>query len=308
MTSPPRWTPEQLTADAEAARVIFRRQRLDEPLDLYRRAFDAFAPVFRELIDRLPGLAAADPGTVAAMARKGDHRTAFRYLTAPPISEDDLETLADTKLSARAIEARPDEAARVRDIVLHILDPYRFPWIAQRRAPAAHERDQAVVASAALVAAQKVQTSRRMDAKKAQEDRVRELLQGLGFAEVAPRAIPLLDVAPAPGEFCGESQLGDTRADLVVRLRDRRVMPIECKVSNSAVNSFKRVNHEAAGKAARWLAQFGERQVVPSAVLSGVFNPANLETAQQGRLSLFWAFRLQDLADFVQGPNASPPG
>jgi hypothetical protein len=118
----------------------------------------------------------------------------------------------------------------------------------------------------------------------------------------------LLDVAPAPGEFCGESQLGDTRADLVVRLCDRRVMPIECKVSNSAVNSFKRVNHEAAGKAARWLAHFGERQVVPSAVLSGVFTPTNLETAQQGRLSLFWAFRLQDLADFVQGPNASPSG
>ena len=39
------------------------------------------------------------------------------------------------------------------------------------------------------------------------------------------------------------------KAGTVVRLRDRRVMPIECKVSNSEVNSFKRVNHEAAGKA-----------------------------------------------------------
>ena len=58
-------------------------------------------------------------------------------------------------------------------------------------------------------------------------------------------------------------------------------------------------HEEAAGKAAKWLRAFGDRATVPSAVLSGVFKPTNLETAQQAGLSLFWAFRLQDLADFV---------
>lgn len=77
-------------------------------------------------------------------------------------------------------------------------------------------------------------------------------------------------------------------------------MPIECKASNSAVNSFKRLNHEAAGKAAKWLRAFGDRAIVPSAVLSGVFNAANLETAQSSGLFLFWSFRLRDLADFVR--------
>ena len=71
--------------------------------------------------------------------------------------------------------------------------------------------------------------------------------------------MPLLDAAPAPGEFCGESKLGDTRADLVIRLYDRRAMPVECKSSNSAVNSFKRINHEALGKARAWIAAFGSR-------------------------------------------------
>lgn len=233
------------------------------------------------------------------MVRDKDRRTAFRYLAAPPISEDDLKTLAETTLSASALTQNPDQARRVRDIVLHIIDPHRFPWLGELRDPADHERDRAIVASAALVATKKVETSRRKDAKDLQESKVKDLLHGLHLTEVPPRDIPLLDLAPAPGEFCGESKLGDTRADIVVRLYDRRVMPIECKVSNSAVNSFKRINHEAAGKSAKWLRAFGDRATVPSAVLSGVFKPSNLETAQQAGLSLFWGFRPQDLADFI---------
>ena len=126
------------------------------------------------------------------------------------------------------------------------------------------------------------------------------MLRDIDFTEVSPRDMPLLDAAPAPGEFCGESKLGDTRADLVVRLYDRRAMSVECKASNSAVNSFKRINHEAVGKARAWLADFGGRQIVPCAVISGVFNPANLETAQAEGLALIWSHRLDDLADFVE--------
>jgi len=84
------------------------------------------------------------------------------------------------------------------------------------------------------------------------------------------------------------------------RIHDRRVMPVECKVSNSEVNSFKRVNLEAAGKARAWLNLFGRKGIVPAAVLSGVFKPANLETAQAEGLSLFWGHRLSDLADFIR--------
>lgn len=150
------------------------------------------------------------------------------------------------------------------------------------------------------MAARKVETSRRSNAKKEQEEAVKTVLRNIGFAEAPPRDIPLLDAAPAPGAFCGESKLGDSRADLVIRLHDRRVMPLECKASNSAVNSFKRINHEAAGKARAWLAGFGRRQVVPGAVLSGVFGPANLATAQAEGLTIVWSHRLRDLVDFIE--------
>ena len=77
-------------------------------------------------------------------------------------------------------------------------------------------------------------------------------------------------------------------------------MGLECKASNSAINSFTRINHEAASKACAGLAGFGKRQTVPGAVISGVFNQANLETAQAEGLALIWSHRLRDLADFIE--------
>ena len=300
MKEPRAWTREELAADAAKATGIFRAERLDEPLDLYKKFFIDFQPIFDELVDRLPQLSQdqIDHKALAEIVGNRDYKTAFRYLTAPPISEDDLKTLAETTLSAKAMRENPDQAQRVRDMVLQIIDPYRFPWIAEGRQVAIGEHERAVIASAALVAAKKVETERRKDSKE-QENLVKETLREIGFSEVPRRDILLLDAAPAPGQFCGESKLGDTKGDVIVRLYDHRVMPIECKVSNSAVNSFKRLIHEAGGKAEKWLGGFGRRQTVPAAVLGGVFSTSNLELAQNGGLALFWSHRLKDLADYV---------
>ena len=306
MNDPRNWTFDELTGDAARARESFRRRRLDEPLELYSRFFETFAPVFGTIIDRLSSLAdePLDPANIAELVGDRDVRAAFRYLAAPPVSEDDLKTLAETTLSPTTLRRDVEQARRVRDTVLHILDPHRFPWIEEQRDPTEHERTRAIVASAVLVAARKVETSRRSDAKKEQEEAVRTVLLDIGFTEVPPRDIALLDAAPSPGEFCGESRLGDSRADLVIRLHDRRAMPVECKASNSTVNSFKRINHEAAGKARAWLTGFGKRQIVPVAVISGVFSAANLRTAQNEGLAIIWSHRLRDLADFIESTRS----
>ena len=157
-------------------------------------------------------------------------------------------TLAKTKLSATALRNTPENARSVAELVLRLVDPHRFPWIAQSRTPTSDEVERAVVASAALVAAQKVSTVRR-SASKLQEDAVKKLLRACGFVEDAARPdIETLVDAPEPNHFRGESKLGRTKADIVARLPDQRLLAIECKVSNSAVNSYKRVNHEAVGR------------------------------------------------------------
>ena len=301
MAEPGAWSLAELTEDAATATDRFRRSRLNEALEQYTRFFETFTPIFADLIDRLPSLTDEENvrNVMADLVADNDVRTGFRYLSAPPISEDDLKILAGTTLAANVLRRDAEQARCVRDIVLHIIDPHRFPWIGEEREPTQEERSIAVVASAALVAARKVETSRRSGSRM-QEEAVRNVLREIDLVEVPRRDIQLLDDAPAPGEFCGESRLGDTRADMVIRLHDRRVMAVECKTSNSAVNSFKRVNHEAAGKARAWLAQFGGRQIVPCAVIDGVFNPANLETAQGEGLVIIWSHRLADLTEFIK--------
>lgn len=237
---------------------------------------------------------------IADLMRSEESRRAFCYLTAPPISEDDLKTLANASLSAKALKANPDSANRVRDIVFRILDPHRFPWVEADRDPTQEERKAAVVASAALVAARKVETFRRNDAKDRQEGKVKALLAELGFQEVPKRSIPTAALGPKPGEFMGETPLANAKADVVVGLRDGRILAVECKVSNSAVNSYKRVVHDTGGKATIWYRELGRANVIAAAVLNGVFSPANLDSVQNDKdVFLFWDHRLDDLKAFV---------
>lgn len=308
MILPPKWTAEQLTADATTARENFRHERLDEPLELYSQHFTAFSALFADLVDRIPELQSPqlNAEVIADLMGDNDRRRAFCYLTAPPISEDDLKTLAEVSLAAATLRRNPEQATRLRDIVFRILDPHRFPWVIEGRDPLPEERAAAIVASAALVAARKVETFRRNDAKDRQENKVKELLRGLGFEEIHKRAIPNAATAPARGQFMGETPLAGAKADVVATLHDGRIMAIECKVSNSAVNSYKRIVHDTGGKATIWYREIGRANMIASAVLSGVFSSANCLSVQNDKeVSLFWDFRLDDLRSFIEAVRAS---
>ena len=180
-----------------------------------------------------------------------------------------------------------------------VLDRRRFVWVVEGREPTAAERGKAIMASAALIAVSRAQTKRRTAGKAQQETLVKQALAELGLHGVAARDIPTIALAPAPGEFCGESRLGTRKADIVLRLWDHRVMPIECKVSNSSLNSVKRLNNDAAVKAGTWQRDFGLRQVIPTAVLSGVYDLHNLLDAQDRGLTIFWAHDLKPLTEWI---------
>lgn len=301
MKSPPRWSNSQLTAGAVTARQLFRHERLDEPLERWKATFALYEAQFRRLFDEygIADPAALSAEQVAAIFRDqlGD---ALRYLAGPPISADDLKVLADASLAPGRIAGDIDQAQRILDTILQAVDPRRFPWITTGRPPTDAEKSAAILASAALITAQRVSTDRRNEGKEAQERAVKDYLRTLGFLEVRTRNIRTLTDAPGLGEFCAETMVGSRKADIPVRLYDGRLMPIECKVSNSATNSVKRINNDAAVKAGIWHREFGTNQVVPTAVLSGVFKVLNLAQAQTGGLTLFWAHELQELGDFIE--------
>lgn len=194
----------------------------------------------------------------------------LRNMDRPTVSEDDFKRMSDVGTTAPS-RFEDDEAAAA-----------------------------ARVAVAALMAEQRTKTEMRGASSKVQEGAVRQaLVDGCGMALTDGPSFNLVSEGPRPGEvFHRETRVAGTKADVVLGLFDGRIMCLECKVSNSEVNSYKRLNHEVIDKVAKWTGEFG-RQCVPGAVLKGCFKASNLVSAQGEGAFLFWSSSLDSLVDFV---------
>lgn len=294
----PVWTEAELRLGAERAIELFREERLIEPLEKYLEIFEDYRSAVENLIEGTVDLSQLSTQAVDVLTEEKS-LVAIRYLASPFISEDDLKVLADASLAPGRLRADPAMAGRIIDAVMTALDRRRFPWVGEDREPTEAERESAIVSTTSIIATSRAQTARRSTSKNEQEDAVKARLIAEGFTEVPTRPIPNSASAPEPGEFCAETLFGTRKADVVVRLWDGRTMPLECKVSNSSTNSVKRLNNDAAVKAKIWLQEFGANNVVPAAMLSGVFKVHNLVSAQADGLTLFWAHDLDAFVSFI---------
>jgi len=300
INSPPRWTHEELTEAASIAAAQFRTERLavsDSWDTHYKQARGKFELLFNKLSDLDRSAITSESLAEAYSLGLGE---TLRYLAGPPISDDDLQVIADVdSLAPGVLKKNPEALCKVFDVIERVIDPHRFPWTETKEIPTEQQRESALLASAVLLAAQRIATERRNEGKENQETKVKDYLRELGFTEAPAMAINTIVKGPQLNEFCSECQLGERKADVVIRLHDTRLMAIECKVSNSATNSVKRLNNDAAVKAEYWIKQFGTAQVVPVAVLAGVFKVLNLEQAQKRGLSLLWSHDLHKLGAFI---------
>ena len=204
MADPPFWTRERLEEDRLNAIALFRNERMQEPLEDYLGEFDRYRRRVEKLLESTTDLADLDVRALEVLSDAG-LLDAFRYLAAPPISADDLEVLAGVpSLSPAQLRKTPDYVKRIVETVRQVLDPRRFVWIVQNRDPTDAERGAAIMASAALLAASRVQTKRRSAGKTRQETFVKKALSDAGLKEVKRRSIPNVSFAPEPGEFCAE--------------------------------------------------------------------------------------------------------
>jgi hypothetical protein len=288
---PRRWTLPELQAQVAIARRLYAGRRPTEGRDAYRIAFaDAVAEV-TDLLDSSDDLHFLDALLLSRPSLIG----AARYLDAPPISEDDLATVSGvpkTSLTATSM-------ARRSPVLRAGLDADRFPWIFARppRSPTRAERASAIRITAALLAAQRAATVLRNRWAARQEAAVKQVLAGKGYAESGRRRILAVGDLPA-GEFSPESMVFGKKCDVPVGLRNGRYLLLECKVSGSEVNSYKRLNHETVNKHDRWQAAFGG-QAYTAGVLGGVFSPANVLAAQDEGVFVFWEHDLAPLAEFL---------
>jgi hypothetical protein len=304
MIAPPRWSKEELDEERARAQELFRQERMQEPLEQYLEAFDEHQGHVEDLLETTIDLSKLDDGALDVLTNP-KLIEAFRYLSGPPVSEDDLKVLAESVLTPSRLRSNPDMVRRIIEVIRVGLDRRRFPWVAEGREPTEAERSAAVIASAALIAYSRTSTQRRNEGKEKQETLVEEALLGAQLKKVPTRKVETLNLAPKPGEFCRESYLGTRKADFIIGLHDHRLLAVECKVSNSSTNSIKRLNNDAAAKAEDWLREFGRASMVPAAVLSGVYKLRNLISAQERGLTLFWAHGLPTMIQWINSTRRS---
>lgn len=304
LVPPPRWSATDLAVEIEVAKGLFKKERVTEPLEIYSNNFDKYRSDVEDLLEASGDLSRLDDIDDEFITDQ-DRRYALRYLSSPGISDDDLRVLADVdSFSAKALKSSPESRSRILRAVLAGLDRRRFPWVAENRESTADEVKAAVIATTSLIASSRTQTLRRNKSKDTQETLVAKKLESIGFRQIPAREITNLRRAPKPGEYCHESMLGDSKADIIAGLYDERTLAIECKVSNSALNSVKRVNREATAKATTWIRQFGADQVVPAAAISGVFKTHKLMQAQEEGLTIFWTHNLTRMIDFIEATQS----
>jgi hypothetical protein len=292
----PRWDDHELDRQRKQAieKFVIERSReggasyrstLAESLLAVERLFDRT----NDLLDLATGKALADEPFLAGFAR---------YLGGPPLSADDLDTFTGLSVSSRR-QLPEDLARQVAKVIEAALDRDRFPWLfaSPSRGPTTQERDIARKWTAGLHAAQRTQTARRGESSARQEAAVGSLLVELGFKQVVPRHIDVTTDL-GKGEFCWEAIVISSKCDIPIGLRDGRFLFLECKVSNSAINSVERLNRETGGKAREWNRAFGERALT-GAVLAGVYKLRNLKDAQDTGVCVFWEHDLQPLSSFL---------
>lgn len=305
LVMPPRWQDAQIAADATLAVGHFRQRReaeltaSDSP---YAQAFAALHQSAQTVIPALDALPSSNaPGqTLAAWLEDPDCAAILRSLPGPPISEDDLATLLDASISPARLRRDEVLATALAGLIARALDKYRFAWFGSGREASPTELHVATVSTAVLAAAARAQTQRRSDERDQLEESVAAALEAIGWT-VAARAARSLRTTrdwPGPSTFMRHVTLGEHNADFVIRLADGRIVALECKASNSVLNSRKRLNKEAERDARHWIELFGT-QVVPAVALRGVFDPRLVAQAQGAGLAIVWGHRLGDLTDFV---------
>lgn len=301
-----RWKEAEIKADVEVGANAFRVRRMAESQKKLKATREQVEAACRKTLPILHTITgpSVDKATLATVLSNRETNLILRCIGTPPISADDLKTLVIGSISPTTVRGDQKAADKIGQVLCGIRDFKRFPWLQEGRAPTKDELDRAQLATVTLAAASKILTQRRSDERVELENQLHDMLRA-NLTEIP--AQPIINVrrdGPKPGEFMRNALVGEHGADAIVGLYDYRLLCIECKASNSEINSRKRLNKEVGADAKAWLSKFGDDNIVPAAAIRGVFKPEYIKQAQEVPVAIFWSHRLSDLLAFI---NSTKP-
>jgi hypothetical protein len=300
------WTDQELTDQAQVALGEFVDRRLAEPGGKYLTHIQNRRRAIVRLFKTLTGVDpnSPDTGIVRALLLDDELFDALRYVAGPPVSKDDLGVLVTrdikgfSKTQLRKSDALPGQ---VLQLICKLADPYRFPWIADRRPARHHELRTAIRSTMALHAAQTLATERRGYGKLV-EKRLETRLIELGFTKARTPNKAKISAPmhyPKYPQFYGECTVHGRKVDLFIALPDGRMIAVEAKDSSSGLNSVKRILNDTAAKARHFTSAAG-KNIISVALLSGVFKVESLRQAQQADLYLVWSHDLDGFVEWIK--------
>jgi hypothetical protein len=320
------WTEAELAKEAQTALEEFVTRRLAEPEGKYKEHVEARCSAILRLFKVLSPFDPSnpDPEIVRRVLLDDELFDALRYVTGPPISEDDLGVILTRKIEGmRRREIRHNDAlpVSVLNLICKLADPYRFPWVHAGLTPTKTQLRTAVASTMTMHATQSLQTERRKHGKVV-EQRLEMRLTELGFKKVvaakpakkskkARDAEPALPTLPKRGRvtqpshhptypyFYGECTVYKRKVDLFIALPTGRMIALEAKDSSSALNSTKRLLNDTAAKAEQYKEE-GGKNIISVALLSGVFKLSDLLAAQSRGLYLVWAHDMDGFIDWIK--------
>ncbi len=290
LISPEHWASVQLEQEREKAIQVFVDRRLSEGDPDYLRQFAESERMVAEFLDLSGNLLVAKPEIF--LNRVDLLEDIGRFVAGPPISADDFRTLLGIK---KLHSGEKSEVSEALALIGSLIDSSRFRWVSEKRKPTKIELQSSIVATASLRAVERARTERRSSEKERQESYVAQFIREIRLNEVERVSHPDNDMLP--GSFKRGVKFEGKQCDVLVRLYDERFLTIECKSSNSAVNSIKRLN-DVSDKAQVWKTARGAK-VITAGVLAGVFDLQSLETAQEKSVFLFWEHNLKPLKSFL---------
>lgn len=241
----------------------------------------------------------------SALELDGRHMLIFRHLLAPPKSQDQFKLLCEawSKSSEKSGRAQKPEAAKaVAEVLAQWMDRKIAPWLAANRDPTDVERELLIERIISFIAPKLTETQKRNRLSAEQEDAVVQLLLNLGWVQLPSVTIDTRAAVP-PRHFMNKTRFATAtttaqEVDIACGFTSSYVAAMECKVTNDATNSVKRVN-DVLKKAAAWKAHWGSF-VETAALLQGVIKPEDVQRLTDEGVQVFWSHDLDKFASWVQ--------
>ncbi len=239
----------------------------------------------------------------SSLTKTGRHLLVLRHLFAPPISQDQLKLIlpsypkgAEKKATKLTKVAADEFAAAFADR----RDPTLTAWLGTNSNPSRPQVKKLLHTLTPMISSQIFNTVRRNRLSDDQERAVEDLLAAKGWTKT-PSTIVNNTSDIAPEHFMRKARCKTRTAtkevDIACGVNPSLIMAMECKVSNDATNSVKRVS-DVMDKTKAWNDQWGGF-IQTAALLQGVIAYKDVARLLDSNVLVFWSHDLQPLSDWL---------